>query len=347
MIRLSHVSISPETAEKVKLLVLAGKIGQSEIIQEFEEAFARWLGVKHCVAVSSGTMADTIALAVLKHLNPGKTDVVVPALTFIAQVNAISYNGLNPIFVDVDADYSMNHVSVRRATNERTLCYYPVHLLGKPSNLNFLDKMPIVEDSCEAMGSRKDGKKCGSIGDLGTFSFFPSHTITTGEGGMISTNNDEYAALARRLRNHGKLSQRDFHFDVIGFNGKMTSLQAAIGLGMIKELDGIVEQRRYNYFRLGGKEDGGEYISPHAFPYICDSEEARDKKLARLTAEGIECRNLFSCIPTQEKAYEHLGYQPGDFPMAEFIGRRALYVPSHQGLDVEDMEKIKSVLNES
>lgn len=353
MIRLGHVEVPYETADRVKAMLLHGIIGQSEVIEEFEEAFARWIGSKYCVAVSSGTMADTIALAVLKHFNPGKNEVILPALTFIAQANAVVHNGLKPVFVDVDQYMNMDmSAAIHDKANMRTLCFFPTHLLGRPiaplpvSNFR---NIPVIEDACEAMGSLGyvDGK-CGTFGLMGTFSFFPSHTITTGEGGMIVTNNKECADLARRLRNHGKISSHDFHFDVIGFNAKITSIQAAIGLGMLKTIDDVIEKRRRAYFALGGKDvEHHGRISPHALPVICESEEARDKMLCDLRAADIECRNLFSCIPTQEKAYAYLGHKPGEFPSAEDIGRRGLYVPCHSGLSNEDIEKIKGAIFEA
>jgi perosamine synthetase len=344
MIRLSDIKVSEETREKVNKLLLEGKIGQSEIIEEFEEAFARWLKVPYCIAVSSGTMADTIALAILKHFNPKKKKVAVPALTFIAQVNAITYNGLTPFFYDE---------IIRGIPAEELLCVFPVHLLGKPKNFHkecrIPRNVPVVEDSCEAMGSEmlfeKKMVRCGSVGDIGTFSFFPSHTISTGEGGMIATKNQEFMRLAKRLRNHGKVSPNDFHFDVIGFNGKMTSIQAAIGLGMLKEIDRIIWRRRANFFTLGGQEDiNKEYISPHAFPLMAKDEADRDILMKKFRDAYVECRNLFSCIPTQEKAYAHLGYKEGRFPVSEDIGRRGLYIPCHQGLSEEQIWRMKSVI---
>ena len=340
MIRLSSVDISEKAIESVVSLLRRGAIGQSEIIDEFERAFAKWLGVKYCVAVSSGTMADTIALAVLKHHFSNKKKVVVPAHTFIAQVNSITYNGLEPVFIDgpngcVGVD------------GKDVLCFFPVHLLGKPWRHDLCGVVPVIEDSCEAMGSMVDGIKCGSKCDMGTFSFFPSHTITTGEGGMISTNNEEYASLAKRLRNHGKVNSYDFEFDVIGFNAKLTSIQAAIGLEALRGIDTVIQKRRGAFFALGGEEDADEFISPHAFPVICKSKEERDLVLKRLRENGIECRNLFSSIPTQEKAYSHLGYKLGDFPFAEEIGRNGLYVPCHSGLSGEDINKIKSIIHEA
>lgn len=342
MIRLSHVEIPEAAIRRVEKLLRSGTVGQSDVIAEFEEAFAKWSGAFFAVAVSSGTMADTIALAVLKEFYPGKNEVIVPALTFIAQVNSITYNGLKPVFEDLQYR-GTSHL------NSNTLCFFPVHLLGKPAPgaRNWLPRaFPMIEDSCEAMGSKVGGRKCGTLGDMGTFSFFPSHTMTTGEGGMIVTNSKRYADLAKRLRNHGKMDSETFRFDVIGFNGKMTSIQAAIGIECLKTIDKSIQKRRENFMKMGGMELEGEFISPHAFPVFCASRELRDKLMQRLKEEGVECRNLFSSIPTQEYAYAHLGYRLGEFPNSEKVGDTALYVPCHQGLTDKDINKIKEIINE-
>lgn len=351
MIRLGDVSVTDEAVERVASLLRGGIVGQSEIIEQFEEAFAKWLRVKYCVAVSSGTMADTIALAVLKHFYPNRKDVILPALTFIAQANAVVHNGLNPVFVDVDQYMNFPMPSALEQANMNTLCFFPTHLLGRPAQVGArgnYKNIPVIEDTCEAMGSLGYmGGKCGTFGDMGTFSFYPSHTITTGEGGMISTDNAEFAALAKRLRNHGKAGGEDFHFDIIGFNGKMTSIQAALGIEALKTIDSVIKKRRENYFALGGKEDSWENISPHAFPVEYPSREERDRAMAFLRAKGVECRNLFSSVPTQEKAYAYLGHKLGDFPAAEAYGDKWLYVPVHQGLTPEDISFIKTAIREA
>lgn len=336
------MSVSEEAVERVSSLLRRGIVGQSEIIEEFEHGFAKWLGVKHCVAVSSGTMADTIALAVLKHYFPHIKKVIVPSHTFIAQINSVIYNGLEPVFVE---NMDWTKWSGPEKMN-REYFSFPVHLLGRPCNFH-QGMWPTIEDSCEAMGSEFFGVKCGTRGDIGTFSFFPSHTITTGEGGMISTNNDDYADLARRLRNHGKTSADDFHFNVIGFNGKMTSIQAALGIEALKTIDAVIERRRKNYFALGGSENVGEFVSPHAFPVKFESREKRDKALAFFKSKGIESRNFFSSIPTQETAYAHLGHKIGDFPVSEEYGDKWAYVPVHHGLSEEDVEYIKTAIREA
>lgn len=336
-IKLAHVEISDSARERVDRLLRMGVVGQSEVIEDFEGAFAKWSGSRYAVAVSSGTMADTIALAVLKNLKPNRERVVMPALTFAAQLNAVLYNGLRPSFIDQDGHPSWD---------DETLCYFPVHLLGEPKKYFLPEGMWVIEDSCEALGSEVNRKKCGTFGEMGTFSFFPSHTMTTGEGGMIVTDNSDYAEMARRLRNHGKNSGLDFRFDVIGFNGKMTSLQAALGIEALKDLDANIEARRRNFLALGGHEPVGVKISPHAFPVNMRSREERDAMLHQLTKEGIECRNLFSSLPTQEKAYAFLGHKLGEFPEAEYIGDCGLYVPCHQGLSESDIDHIKGVLGE-
>lgn len=346
VIKLGHVEITPKIKELVNEVLESGNIGQSDMIERFEQAFAKWVGKKYAIAVSSGTMADTVALATLKYFNPGKEQVIVPALTFIAQINSIYYNHLKPVFVDVDNFGLMDMMKVPGMVTKNTLCLFPTPLLGQPLKFpNFEDKtVPIIQDSCEAMGS--DG--C-THGAMATFSFFPSHTLTTGEGGMIVTDDKDYAERAKRLRNHGKTSDLDFHFDAIGFNAKMSSLQAAVGLGMLENINSIIERKRLAFKFLGGFEEKiavsfYSTVVPHGVPIIADSKEQRDGAMERLRRAGIECRNMFSCIPTQEKAYEFLGYKPGDFPEAERIGDCGFYVPCHGGMTAKELLYLRDVL---
>lgn len=336
-IKLTEVKISKSARNRVDDVLSSGLVGQSPLIQEFEEKFAEWIGAKHAIAVSSGTMADTIAVAVIKALNPGNDRVLIPALTFAAHLNSVLYNGLKPIFYDIDD----NTVDLRHDF----LLHFPVHLLGTPRLCDFY-KRTTIEDTCEAMGSSVDGKKCGTFGDMGTFSFFPSHTMTTGEGGMIVTDRGDLNELARRMRNHGKNSGLDFHFDVVGFNGKMTSIQAALGIEALKRVNDDIEKRRDNWLYLGGKEMPGISVSPHAFPVFLRSKEERDAMMKKLNDNGIECRNLFSSLPTQENAYKFLGHSLGDFPESERIGDCGLYVPCHQYLTKTDLKRIKGIIDE-
>ena len=304
------------------------------IIEEFEGVVADLFGTKHAVAVSSGTMADTIALAVLKNLNPEKKKVAVPALTFIAQVNSIIYNGLEPAFYDV---------SPNEIPEEGLLCDFPVDLLGRMAHLERRG-VPMIEDACEAMGSKFNGKYAGTYGDMGTFSFYDSHSVGLGEGGMIVTDNKEYADLARVLRNHGSRGgevTEVFKFDVIGFNGKMAGAIAARGIRSMTDenLKNSFEYKRQIFLKLGGRERLGEYVVPHGVLLLSDE---RDAKMKELYEAGIESRRMFSCIPVEEKAYQYLGYRKGDFPVSEELSRRGFYVPCHQNLISDEVEYIKS-----
>ena len=309
------------------MISFALRDGGIKEVQEFERQFAEFMGVKYAVAVCNGTMADIIALAVLKEKFPNKKKVIMPALTFVAQLNAVLFNNLEPVFYDV-CDIVV--------PPDDSLCLFPVHLLGKPQE--FDSNLPVIEDACEALGSKyRNDELCGTAGDMGVFSFYATHTMTTGEGGMIVTNNEEYANIARSLRNFGE-GREKFRYDRIGWNAKMSKQAAELGLEGMKTLKRDLKKRHANYLYMGGKEEEGEYIVPHGLPRFYEN---RDVKMKELKEKGIDCRPIFSCLPTQEPAYAFLGHKEGDFPEAERIGKTGLYVPCHQNLTKEEMDYIK------
>ncbi len=369
MITLGTVNISPKTKALMAEALEKGIIGQGKYIEEFEKRLADFLGIKNVIATANGTLADAIALALAKYQDGFKRDqVIVPALTFIAQINAVYYNHLKPIFVDVKHDYQIDVEKMEKKINEKTLAIMPVHLLGRPAAIEKIlalaqkHNLYVIEDACEALGSKHQNQFCGTIGGMGCFSFFPSHSLSTGEGGAVVTNNDELADILRFLRNHGRKSNKleeKFIFPYIGFSAKMNVLEAIIGLGVIDELGQYTEKRHQNMIKLNevlGKdafgEKHGEYIIPHGYPIMFSSEEERDKALKLLPEKfGIEVRQIFCSIPTQCPAYHFLEEKKGDYPIAEDIGRRGLYVPCHQNLTEEDLFKIsealKKILNQS
>jgi len=364
MITLGTVNISNKTKKLMAEALDKGIIGQGDYIREFEKKLANFLGVKHVIATANGTLADVCALAAAKYKdNSGRNEIIVPALTFIAQINAIYYNHLKPVFVDVDYDYEINVEKIEEKITKKTLAIMPTHLLGKPAEMGKILSLAekynlfVIEDACEALGSKYNGKFCGTIGDVGCFSFFISHTITTGEGGAVVTNNDDLADAVRSLRNHGRKSDKPeekFIFHQIGFSAKMNCLEAIIGLGVIDELPRFIEKRHQNMLRLNQfldkkwfSEESDEYIVPHAYPILLKSKEVRDKFLKLLPQKyGIEARQIFYSIPTQSGAYGFLGEKEGTYPVAEDVGKRGLYVPCHQNLDDEDLLKISTALKE-
>lgn len=364
MITLGAVNITNKTKELMKRALEEGRIGQGKYIQDFENQLAKFLGAKHVITTANGTLADASALAAVKYKdNLERDEVIVPALTFIAQINAVYYNHLKPVFIDVGYDYQINPEKIEEKINEKTLAIMPTHLLGRPAEMERIISLAkkynlfVIEDACEALGSKYQDRHCGTIGDLGCFSFFASHSITTGEGGAVVTNNDELAEVVLSLRNHGRKSDKPeekFIFPYLGFSAKMNCLEAIIGLGIIDELSKYIEKRHQNMLKLNellGKEwfaeKEDEYIVPHAYPVMVESREIRDKYLKALPEEfGIEARQIFYSIPTQSKAYEFLKEKEGAYPVAEDIGQRGLYVPCHQNLDGQDIKKIADAISE-
>lgn len=349
MITLGTSLTTPRMIANVSACLNKNELGRGEFIAKFEHKAAEYTGMKYGIATCNGSMADIVALAALKNLNPSATEVIVPSLTFVAHVNSVVFNGLIPVFVDVDYDYQISVPEIEKAVSSKTLAIMPAHLLGKKCKIERIMRiakrhyLPVMEDSCEAFGIKPQ--------QTGTYSFYPSHVITTGEGGMIVTNDDKLAGLSRKLRNHGRKSDNipdKFHFDILGFNGKMNNVTASIGEAAIEKADEIIERRRRNVETLNEATGQDWYAeSPHCYPMMLDSEEERDEKLKRLEKEGIEGRKIFSSLPTQEMLYKNENYRLVGCRRAEIIGKRGLYVPCHQNLTDKQIRKIsQNISNE-
>ena len=350
MISLATSNVTEKVRQNVIACLDENRIGNGRFIREFEEKTAAYLGAKYAISVCNGTMADMVALAALAVKKPEKTEVIVPALTFIAHTNSVIFNGLTPVFVDVGLDnYQMNVAQIEEKITEKTLAIMPANLLGVDCDIKEIRKLAnkyelfVIEDSCEAFGVRN------KEADFSTYSFYPSHTITTGEGGMIVTNSEELAKLARDARNHGRRSDDNvldkFHFDTFGYNAKMANINAAIGAALVDIADDVIIKRKRNVTKMNEILGKTWYAaSPHCYPIRYPSSEARDKALLNLEAGGVEARKLFSCLPVQEKVYAYMGCKEGDFPVAEYIGKNSLFVPIHQDLTDDDIKLICSLL---
>lgn len=268
-----------ETATQLVMEALASKrISSGKNVRELECRFAELLHVKEAVAVSSGTDADILALAVLHDYGANRGDeVIVPALSFVATGNAVVHAGFTPKFVDIErATLNIDPEKIEQAITGRTRAIMPVHLMGKPAEMDTINAIAkrhallVVEDAAEAHGALYRGKPAGSLADMAAFSTYVAHIITTGEGGFITTNNSDYAEILRSLRSHGracacaqctlntasKLCTKRFRgahgedvrftFDRIGYSCKMNELEAAIGLGAMEIYDEILAKRREN-----------------------------------------------------------------------------------------------------
>jgi dTDP-4-amino-4,6-dideoxygalactose transaminase len=278
---------------------------------------------------------------------------------------------------------------IEAAITPRTRAIMPVHLMGKPAPMDEIlsiaarHGLTVVEDAAEAHGALYKGRPVGSIGAMGAFSLYIAHIITTGEGGIVTTDDPEFAEILRSLRAHGRAcackvctqsSARSrcakrfagrepgedirFRFDRVGYSAKMNELEAAIGLGNMDNFERIVEKRRENLLYVLSRfarfaphlvticEDEGERIGPHAIPIVLgkDAPFTRDELGMFLEEEGIETRTLFASMPTQCPGFAYLGHRLGQFPNAEYLGRRGLHVGVHQDLGTGEMEYLLDTL---
>jgi dTDP-4-amino-4,6-dideoxygalactose transaminase len=364
------------------------RISGGKFVRKLEKKFADIINVPYCIAVSSGTMADTIALSALKEEGVKEGgEVLVPALNFISVANSVIEAGLKPVFSDINLNtLNIDINTIDEKITDKTEILLPTHLFGKPVDMDPIleyaedNGLFVVEDCCEAHGSRYKGKTVGSFGDFGTFSFYVAHTITTGEGGAIVTDKEDRANILRSLRAHGRacvcnvcvlntqsgycplrfdqddsdVEDRRFHFLRIGYSAKMNDLEAAVGLGQMDRFNQIIETRRKNLYHLNEglsdyaeyfrfmKEDDDEYISPLVYPVIIKNNAPFTRKeiVDYLENNNIETRPTFGSIPTQQPAYNFLGYQKGDFPNAEYVGKNGFYIGIHQHLTKKDLNYV-------
>ncbi|TFG17295.1 MAG: DegT/DnrJ/EryC1/StrS family aminotransferase [Promethearchaeota archaeon] len=241
-------------------------------VKQFEEDFAQYIGVKHAIGVNTGTAALHIALAALD-IGPGD-EVIVPPFTFIATASSILHNNAIPIFADIDPkSYTLDPQSVEEKITEKTKAIIPVHLAGISADMEAMNSIAdkhdihIIEDAAQSVGTQCNGKKVGSIGTLGCFSFYPSKNITTGEGGMITTNNDELAEQCRLIRHHGEPSW--YVYNRLGYNYRMTEIQGAIGGVQLKKLPEFIKIRNKNAEFLSSSVDQIEGITSPFVPEYC------------------------------------------------------------------------------
>jgi perosamine synthetase len=327
-----------------------------QYIGRFEEAFARFCGVRHAVACSNGTTALHLALVALG-IGPGD-EVIVPTLTFVATANAVRYCGATPVFVDCDPDtWTMNPAEVEAKSGPNTKGIIVVHLFGHPADMDAIDAIArrrglfVLEDAAQAHGAEVNGRRAGSLGRLATFSFFGNKIITTGEGGMVTTDDDDLAARMRQLKSHGMDPNRKYWFPVVGYNYRMTNVAAAIGLAQIEKIDWHLERRRevaeWYKERLrnvpGIAWQAERSWARHVwwmFTVVLDEQLAidRDAIMAKLAVEGIETRPMV--IPLHQLP-PYLDAAAGQvFPVADHLGRRAINLPTWARMSRADVVRV-------
>jgi dTDP-4-amino-4,6-dideoxygalactose transaminase len=280
----------------------SGRVSNGKYVREFEQRFAELTGTKEAIALSSGTDADALALAVLYDFGAGRDDeIIVPALSFVATGNAVLQAGFKPVFVDVEREtLNIDHKQIEKVISKKSKAIMPVHLMGKPAKMDEIKKIAqkynlfVIEDAAEAHGAVYKGKNIGTIGDMAAYSLYLAHIITTIEGGIVTTNNEKFAEILRSLRCHGRACKckvcvvntgsghcqkrfnhgRDirFVFERIGYSCKMNEIEAAVGIGSLDMYEEIIEKRRHNLLTM--MEKFGRFSR-----YITTISEEKDEKI--------------------------------------------------------------------
>jgi len=370
--------------------LLDGQVTMGEKVKRFERAFADYIGVKYAIMVTSGSTANSLALAVLtnpavrKCIKPGN-EIITPAVTWATTVFPILNFGAVPVLVDVDLDtFNLNVDEVEKAITPKTKAIMLVHLLGNPCNMGKLMEIArkhnlfVVEDSCEAHGAEFNGQKVGSFGDLATFSFFFSHHITTIEGGMVLTNNEQFAELARGLRVFGwirdlkdkeniarrhKIIDPRFLFINVGYNFRAMETQGGFGIHQIKKLEGFIDVRRENsrfwsrelqkyakYFTVHTERPGTRHVW-FGYPITINrgAPFTRAEMMAFLEKKMVETRPIMAGNIAEQPAMRLVKdryVKAGSLPNARYIMRNSFFFGNHQEVGKLEREAIVDYIEE-
>lgn len=372
-IQIAAPSLGEEEWQALREPIETGWLTQGPKVAAFENAFAARHGVKHAIAVTSATTGLHLALAALD-IGPGD-EVIVPAFTWVATANVVVYCGATPVLADVDrVTFNIDLHDLARRVTPRTKAIIPVHLFGLCADIDAIRKVlgpdiKIVEDAACAAGAAWHGRAAGALGDLGVFSFHPRKSITTGEGGMVTTNNDKLAERVKMLRNHGaSVSEEERHrgpkpyllpeFDLLGFNYRMTDLQGAVGLVQLGKLDRFIDERarmamRYRkeladlqWLRLPEEPANGRHAWQAFVTYVDPTMAAKPRNdiMEYLQQRGIATRPGTHAVHMLGYYRKRYGLKPDDFPGARDCDRYSMAIPLHNRMAPEDFAYIVHAL---
>lgn len=357
MIRLVIPEIGEEEIQAVAAVLRSGCLVQGQHVRQFERLVAEYVGVRHAVAMSSGTAALHLALLALG-VGPGD-EVIVPDFTFLATANVVELVGARPVLVDIDlATFNVDVSQIRPAITRRTKAIMPVHLFGQPADMTPILETAqehglfVIEDAACALGAEYHGRKCGAMGHVGCFSFHPRKAITTGEGGMVVTDDEAVAERVHQLRNHGMVTVAGHNrFELAGFNYRMTDFQGALGVVQMSRLEGIIARRmelaRLYHQALAGipslvrpiAMDGVRHIWQSYVVLLHEGIE-RDKVLQSLREQGIEAAIGTYAVSAQP----HYGGPTSALPNSCRAYEQGLCLPLHSRMSAADIEEVARCL---
>lgn len=356
MINIAKPLVGENELKGIREVLDSGMLAYGQVVKDFEKEYADYLGVAHAKAVANGTAALDVAL---KSLDVGKGDeVITTPFSFIASSNCILFQGAKPVFSDIDeSTYNLDPDGVLEKINDKTKAILLVHLFGQPADMGpFKDiaedhDIRLVEDACQSHGAEYEGEKVGGIGDIGTFSFYPTKNMTTSEGGMVTTNDENFAEKSHLIRDHGQ-SEKYTH-DILGYNLRMTNISAAIGRSQLKNLDHWNEKRIKNaeMFTQGIKDIDG--LTPptvknnvkHVFhQYVIRVEDGysldRQELMAKLREDGIGSAVHYPVTIPEQPLYKDNGYSSDEYPISKEAAKRVLSLPVHPSVTSEDVKTI-------
>ena len=355
MILIAKPLIGEEEKKAVMEVLSSGMLIQGSKVEEFEQKFAKFIGVKYAITTSSGTTA--LHLALLASGIKGGDEVITTPFTFISTANSILFCKAKPVFVDIDErTFNIDPGKIEEKITEKTKAILPVHLYGQPANMDPIIEIAeehdlmIIGDAAQAHGARYNGKMVGSLADMGCFSFYPTKNMTTGEGGMITTNDDKIAEIAKCIRNHGSLSK--YNYSCLGYNYRMTDIAAAIGIEQLKKLDKFNKDRKENaeYLNKGLVDmDGVEipYVLPgveHVYHQYTIKCQGRDELARHLEKNGIGFGIYY---PKPLHWYPHLKkFGDKNLRIAEEVAKKVISLPVHPSVEKKDLDEIIGTIEE-
>ena len=365
-IPLSAPDLTEAEIQAVSAVLRTSRLSLGPQLEEFEQSLARYIGTSHAIAVNSGTSALHLCIRALG-ISEGD-EVIVPSFAFIAVANVLRYERALPVFIDIDAQtLNLDPGKIEEAITPRTRAIIVVHTFGCPAALGEIleiarrHQLFVIEDACEALGAQFDGRKVGSFGDAGVFGFYPNKQITSGEGGMIVTNDSKVAAFARKLRNQGRSESGEWlQHDELGYNYRISELNCALGATQLQRLESILERReavaREYHRRLEFESDlqvpaielPRRRIS--WFVYVLRLRERlavshRDHLVHEMASRGIACGRYFAPIHLQP-AYRSQPHRCMPLAHTESIAPRTLALPFFNNISVKQIEEVSQLLRE-
>lgn len=382
-IPLSRPDITDTEIDLVVASLRSGRLSIGPMVESFEQAVASFCDRRYGVAVNSGTSGLHLAMLALG-IGPGD-EVITTPFSFIASANCILFAGARPVFVDIDSKtLNMDPAQLEAAITPRTRAIVAVETFGNPAYMNEYEaianrhEIPLIEDCCEALGSAHARRKAGNFGRIGVFAFYPNKQITTGEGGVVVTDDKRLADLCRSMRNQGRPipaaapatehqtaahgptpGQTWLSHERLGFNFRMAEMNAALGVGQMRRLPEILEKRqRVAEMYMSRLMDSHDVILPNVleastlswFVFVVRlastyTREERDRIIAGMLRHEVGAKDYFPCIHTQPFYREKFGYAPGDFPIAESVSTRTIALPFYNDLTEEDVDFVVRTLN--